>query len=624
MAACLAVMVAVIVSCLVFPTTGVGASNVYYVSPAGSDSNSGTLGSPWWSISYAVGLAAAGDTIEVMADTSQAYPDYRDNVTVDKTLTIEAYDKNGPRPQVMGAIPGAHVFHVTATNVVIRGLDICGATASGYAAIELYNSQHCVIEGNNCGLPAGFANSSGILISGGSDNTVRGNNCSYNSSYGIRICDSANNTVENNTCGVNKVCGISLESIQGSASNNTLNSNTCANNFGDGIRLLGARDNTIRHNTSSANSSYGIVLQNTASGNTINSNTFRVNEQYNISIAQSSTNKIYLNNFVGGGTGNFSTSGSTNTWTSEARGYVYEGEKREGALLGNYWDSYSGTDANSDGIGDTAYATEGSGDAHPLTKYSLPVAKFETVIGPELSEPLFVRFTDRSSAYDGMPSWKWAFGDSQESADQSPSHLYKNDGTYTVTLTVTDADGDTATTSSVTPITVRDTGPVAGFSASPPSGDAPLKVDFAGTNTRSNDGIVAWQWDFGDGETSDLENPSHTYAKKGKYTVSLKVSEADGNTDTKSSQDLIVVGPQPKSTSDSNPASPSESGQSEQGKLESSQSEAGGTSPAETKSQSLVESLGWLWVVMGVSCVMAVIIIVDRRRRRKNEFDTLL
>jgi PKD repeat protein len=151
-----------------------------------------------------------------------------------------------------------------------------------------------------------------------------------------------------------------------------------------------------------------------------------------------------------------------------------------------------------------------------------------------------------------------------------------------------------------------------------------LKVDFAGTNTRSNDGITAWQWDFGDGETSDQENPSHTYAKKGKYTVSLKVAEADGDTNTASSQDLIVVGPQPKGSSDSNPASPSESGQSEQAKIESPQSDAGGASPAGTKSQSLVESLGWLWVVMAVSAVMATIIIVDRRRKRKNEFDTLL
>jgi PKD repeat protein len=74
--------------------------------------------------------------------------------------------------------------------------------------------------------------------------------------------------------------------------------------------------------------------------------------------------------------------------------------------------------------------------------------------------------------------------------------------------------------------------PVAAFSASPTSGNAPLKVTFADISTGSP---TARKWNFGDRTSSTVKYPVHTYSKAGKYTVSLTVTNAAGsNTTTKS------------------------------------------------------------------------------------------
>ncbi|WP_440945538.1 PKD domain-containing protein [Methanosarcina sp. T3] len=75
--------------------------------------------------------------------------------------------------------------------------------------------------------------------------------------------------------------------------------------------------------------------------------------------------------------------------------------------------------------------------------------------------------------------------------------------------------------------------PVAAFSASPVSGNAPLNVVFTDTSTNSP---TAWKWNFGDGTTSTAKNPTHTYSSAGSYTVTLTASNTAGsNTVTKSS-----------------------------------------------------------------------------------------
>ena len=133
---------------------------------------------------------------------------------------------------------------------------------------------------------------------------------------------------------------------------------------------------------------------------------------------------------------------------------------------------------------------------------------------------LLASFTDTS---DGHPTtWSWDFGDGTTSTLQSPTHVYEAPGTYAVTLTSSNTSGSDSTTASVTLVAA----PLASFTTSTVSGVAPLAVTFA--DTSSND-PTDWAWDFGDGTTSTLQSPAHTYDTPGSYTVSLTVSNAAGS-----------------------------------------------------------------------------------------------
>lgn len=126
----------------------------------------------------------------------------------------------------------------------------------------------------------------------------------------------------------------------------------------------------------------------------------------------------------------------------------------------------------------------------------------------------------------GITGSQWDFGDLNGSSLTSPEYTYASSGTYFVTLTSTFAvNGCTA---SVThPVTVNPT-PTASFTPNPGSGCIDLDVAFI--NTSQNAGF--YQWDFGDGNTSGLAEPFHTYADDGTYTVTLIAENLNGCTDT--------------------------------------------------------------------------------------------
>jgi PKD repeat protein len=66
-----------------------------------------------------------------------------------------------------------------------------------------------------------------------------------------------------------------------------------------------------------------------------------------------------------------------------------------------------------------------------------------------------------------------------------------------------------------------------------------LNADFTDTSISGGGPIVSWLWNFGDGNTSTQQNPSHTYAAQGTYTVTLTVEDGNGNSDS-SSQELRI------------------------------------------------------------------------------------
>jgi PKD repeat protein len=78
------------------------------------------------------------------------------------------------------------------------------------------------------------------------------------------------------------------------------------------------------------------------------------------------------------------------------------------------------------------------------------------------------------------------------------------------------------------------------FTASPTTGAAPLTVQFT-DQTVSTAGISTWKWDFGDGATSVLQNPTHTYNFPGTYTVKLTATDANGGAVTYNKPNFITV-----------------------------------------------------------------------------------
>jgi PKD repeat protein len=79
--------------------------------------------------------------------------------------------------------------------------------------------------------------------------------------------------------------------------------------------------------------------------------------------------------------------------------------------------------------------------------------------------------------------------------------------------------------------------PEADFTASPTTGEYPLIVQFTDTSTGTPN---EWSWSFGDGSSSNQQNPKHTYSKAGVYTVSLQAMNGGGS-DTLTKPDYITV-----------------------------------------------------------------------------------
>ncbi|HRH66452.1 MAG TPA: PKD domain-containing protein [Bacteroidia bacterium] len=123
-----------------------------------------------------------------------------------------------------------------------------------------------------------------------------------------------------------------------------------------------------------------------------------------------------------------------------------------------------------------------------------------------------VSFTNSSTGT--ISSYYWDFGDGTNSTAQSPVQTYTCSGFYYVTLTVYDNNGCGNTTGNY----IYASGdPTAEFAISSVSGTT---VSFEDNSQGTN---LTWLWDFGDGTTDTQQNPTHTYACPGGYTITLTV-----------------------------------------------------------------------------------------------------
>ncbi len=150
---------------------------------------------------------------------------------------------------------------------------------------------------------------------------------------------------------------------------------------------------------------------------------------------------------------------------------------------------------------------------------------------------------DKSTSPAGkIIEYNWDFGDGTPAAKtRTASHSYKEPGTYVVTLSVADEDGEKAESTKEITVKAEATKPTAAITTVPAldssnnslEGKVPFEVSFSGSkSTDSDDNIVDYEWDLdGDGKTDEVgENIKYTYTKVGNFSVTLTVTDADGNT----------------------------------------------------------------------------------------------
>jgi PKD repeat protein len=148
-----------------------------------------------------------------------------------------------------------------------------------------------------------------------------------------------------------------------------------------------------------------------------------------------------------------------------------------------------------------------------------PVANFTTT-----PVCLGYKFTDKSTiASPGViNSYLWLFGDGDSSRLQSPTHVYKSAGKYNVSLIVTSQSG---CKDSITKTEQVYAGPIASLGF---NGVSCLNTPVSFTNNTTGAGTISYVWNFGDGDSTTITNPTHTYTNLGTYTVTLRAKSSYG------------------------------------------------------------------------------------------------
>lgn len=176
------------------------------------------------------------------------------------------------------------------------------------------------------------------------------------------------------------------------------------------------------------------------------------------------------------------------------------------------------------------YTQDGCGDTitQTVTAYPQPTAQFN--VAPVCFQ-VNSAFNDQSTIVpvdgDAITNWSWNFGNGGTSNLQNPGNVYTNEGIYNISLTVTTNNGcvHTATgTATVWPL------PQVNFTPT----DVCLEVatQFTDLSTISNqftlNNNVQWAWNFGDGNSANVQNPNYTYTAPGVYNTTLVVTSNNG------------------------------------------------------------------------------------------------
>lgn len=153
--------------------------------------------------------------------------------------------------------------------------------------------------------------------------------------------------------------------------------------------------------------------------------------------------------------------------------------------------------------------------------------------------PLAIQFTGNGSGGCPPLKYKWSFGDGVTDTAQNPVHSYQDVGSYTAALTVTDSKN--ASCQSSVGLVVTGGAPSCQASADASTGCAPMTVQFVGSGTGGCPPLT-YYWNFGDGATSVVQNPIHTYESTGSFAAVLTVTDAKSATCTQTVTTTVVGG----------------------------------------------------------------------------------
>ncbi|MEW6069374.1 MAG: PKD domain-containing protein, partial [Candidatus Thermoplasmatota archaeon] len=422
----------------------------------------------------------------------------------------------------------------TASNpYIIEGWDINAKTKNG---IDIRNTT-AYFTIRNCCIHDGKSNYKyGIYFYNVKNGRIE-NVTSYNNYHGIYLHKSSCNQIVNSASYNNYDYGIWLHgSRECIDSYETTVVNTPVYRNYVGIYIYYSHRNKITGCQIYNNSDTGIWLSQTyKNGSNVITENLIQNNGYGAKLTSCADyNFIYHNDFI---------DNARQAYDEESYGGSWDNGYPSG---GNYWSDYTGTDSysgpnqdqpGSDGIGDTPYEIPTyyfdtyAEDRYPLMrsfnipKNQPPNASF--IYSPDTpTTDTVIQFTDTSTDSDGyIVSWYWDFGDRNSSTLQNPTHRYTVYGNYTVTLTVEDNGSAKSSFSRTIFVLPTNWPPVASFDYSPRYPTTNDIIQFNDTSTDSDGYIVAWYWDFGDGNNSTAQNPKHRYTKDGIYKVILRVED---------------------------------------------------------------------------------------------------
>jgi gliding motility-associated-like protein len=159
--------------------------------------------------------------------------------------------------------------------------------------------------------------------------------------------------------------------------------------------------------------------------------------------------------------------------------------------------------------------------------YKKPVAEIEPIISN--CQALTVSYSNKSHDLSPFATYQWDLGNGFNSSIKNPNDIvFSTEGTYTVSLIVHDTCGiDTAQVNFV--VYQK---PTANFSADTNCAGADISFVNLSSLDTAYGSIVSYQWSFGDGNSSTLENPKHSYVNHGSFQVQLIAISNHGCSDT--------------------------------------------------------------------------------------------